>query len=81
MPPMLTDHAVTFADGAPNDLRSEAYDVASFLQWAADPHLGRRNRMGRGVLLFLIVTAVLLYATWRRVWGTTRVNLRHDHSS
>ncbi len=68
MPPMLTAQAVTFPDDAPSDLRSEAFDVANFLQWAADPHLGARHRLGRGVLLFLIVTTVLLYAAWRRVW-------------
>jgi cytochrome c1 len=69
MPPMLSAGAVTFADGAPNDLASEAYDIASFLQWAADPTLGERHRLGRHVLLFLLVTTILLYASKRRIWG------------
>jgi ubiquinol-cytochrome c reductase cytochrome c1 subunit len=69
MPPPLTDGAVTFADGAPNDLRHEAYDVASFLQWASDPTLDQRHRMGLKVIIFLVVTSVILYLTKRKIWA------------
>jgi ubiquinol-cytochrome c reductase cytochrome c1 subunit len=69
MPPPLTDGAVTFADGAPNDLRHEAYDIASFLQWASDPTLNERHRMGVKVILFLLVTSLILYLTKRKIWA------------
>jgi ubiquinol-cytochrome c reductase cytochrome c1 subunit len=68
MPPPLQDASVTFADGAPNDLRDEAYDVSSFLQWASDPTLNERHRMGMKVMLFLFVTTLVLYATKRKIW-------------
>src|SRR3954453_17593440 len=46
MPPPLTDGAVTFADGAKNDLENESKDVAAFLTWAGEPNLESRHLTG-----------------------------------
>ena len=69
MPQPLTDGAVTFADGTPNTLPQEAKDVATFLEWAAEPEADERKEMGWKVVLFLILLTILLYAVKRRVWA------------
>jgi cytochrome c1 len=66
---MLQDGTVTFPDGAPNNLEAEAKDVATFLNWAADPHLNERHQMGIRVMIFLTVLSVLLYGVKRQIWA------------
>jgi cytochrome c1 len=41
--------------------------------WAAEPKLEERKAMGFRVMIFLIVFAVLLYLTKRKIWR----NLAH----
>jgi ubiquinol-cytochrome c reductase cytochrome c1 subunit len=69
MPQPLQDGSVKFADGSPSDLASEAHDVATFLEWAANPELNARKQMGTKVLIFLVVMAGLLYVGKRRIWA------------
>ena len=69
MPPPLSDGQETFADGAPNKIADEAHDVVTFLQWAAEPNLDDRHRMGLKVILFLIVGAGIFYAAKRKIWA------------
>lgn len=68
MPQPLQDGSVTFADGSPNDLAHEAYDVVTFLEWAANPELNVRKQMGVKVLIFLVVLTGILYVAKRRIW-------------
>ena len=68
MPPPLVDDRVAFDDGTKATINQEAYDVAAFLQWASDPKMEERKRMGLAVMIFLIVLTGLLYASYRRVW-------------
>ena len=69
MPQPLADGAVTFADGTPNTLPQEAKDIATFLEWAAEPEQDERKRIGWWVILFLIPLTFLLYVVKRRVWS------------
>jgi len=75
MPAILADGSVTYAKGAdgnpvvPETLDQHARDVASFLEWAADPHLNQRKATGWQALLFLLVTTVLLYLGKKRIWS------------
>jgi ubiquinol-cytochrome c reductase cytochrome c1 subunit len=69
MPQPLQDGSVTFADGSPNDLAHEAHDVATFLEWAANPELNVRKQMGEKVMIFLIVMAIVLYIAKRKIWS------------
>ena len=69
MPQPLTDGAVTFEDGTKNTLQQEAKDVATFLEWAAEPEADERKQMGWRVMLFLIPLAFILYAVKRKVWS------------
>jgi ubiquinol-cytochrome c reductase cytochrome c1 subunit len=69
MPQPLDDASVTFADGTPNTLKQEAKDVATFLEWAAEPEADERKRIGWWVILFLVPMTVLLYVVKLRVWS------------
>jgi ubiquinol-cytochrome c reductase cytochrome c1 subunit len=68
MPPPLRPDAVTYDDGTKATVDQEAKDVAAFLAWAAEPHQEERKQTGFAVLIYLILFAGLLYASYRRVW-------------
>lgn len=69
MPPPLSAGAVTFADGTPASVPQMAHDVVTFLEWAAEPELESRKRIGLETILFLIVLTGMLYAVKRKVWA------------
>jgi ubiquinol-cytochrome c reductase cytochrome b/c1 subunit len=68
MPPPLSDGQVQYTDGTAATAAQYAKDVSAFLVWAAEPHLEARKRIGFQVMIFLIVLAVLLYFTKKKVW-------------
>ena len=68
MPPPLIPDRVAFDDGTKATLDEEAKDVAAFLEWASDPHMEQRKRMGLAVMIVLIAMTGLLYMSYRRVW-------------
>ena len=68
MPPPLTDGRVEFTDGSPQTVAQYSKDVAAFLMWTAEPHLEARKRIGFQVMIFLIIFAVLMYFTKKKVW-------------
>ena len=72
MAPPLADGQVTFADGAPNDVRAMAQDVAAFLMWAAEPKMMQRKTAGWTAVIFLALLAVLLYLTNKRIWAPVK---------
>jgi ubiquinol-cytochrome c reductase cytochrome b/c1 subunit len=69
MPKPLSDDQVTYDDGSPQKVENYAHDVAAFLMWTAEPHLEVRKRTGLQVMVFLIVLALLLYFTKKKVWA------------
>ena len=46
----------------------EAKDVSAFLAWAAEPHQEERKHIGFSVMIYLVLFAGLLYASYRRIW-------------
>ena len=68
MPPPLTPGRVTYDDGMKASVNQEAYDVAAFLQWAADPKMEQRKQTGLAVLIFLLLFSGLLYGSYRAIW-------------
>lgn len=68
MPPPLRDDAVTFDDGTKATKDQEAKDVSAFLAWAAEPHQDERKQMGFSVMIYLLIFAGLLYASYKRIW-------------
>jgi ubiquinol-cytochrome c reductase cytochrome c1 subunit len=69
MPQPLHDGQVTFADGSPNRIESEAHDVVTFLYWAANPEAVQRKQIGARIVLFLIFMTGITYAVKRKVWA------------
>jgi ubiquinol-cytochrome c reductase cytochrome c1 subunit len=69
MPQPLHDGQVTFVDGSPNRIENEAYDVVTFLYWAANPEAVQRKQIGVRVVLFLIFMTGMTYAVKRKVWA------------
>ncbi len=72
MAPPLSDEQVEFADGSPNDVKHMAEDVATFLMWAAEPHMMARKQSGFLAVTFLIVLTVLLYLTNKKLWARAK---------
>lgn len=69
MAPPLSDGRVDYQDGTSASLDQEARDVVNFLQWAAEPEMEERKRMGIKVMLFLLGFTLLFYAAKKRVWS------------
>jgi ubiquinol-cytochrome c reductase cytochrome c1 subunit len=68
MPPPLRDGAVSYDDGVAATKDQEAKDVAAFLAWASEPHQQERKQMGFSVMIYLLIFAGLLYASYKRIW-------------
>lgn len=68
MPPPLNEGAVKYQDGTPSTVDQMARDVVAFLVWAGDPKHDERKRMGLLVILYLVITAGLLYGAKKRIW-------------
>ncbi len=65
----LADGQVEYTDGSPMTVDQYARDVTAFMMWAAEPHLEQRKQLGFRVMVFLIVFAILLYYTKKKVWA------------
>jgi ubiquinol-cytochrome c reductase cytochrome c1 subunit len=68
MPLQLTANRVTFDDGTAATPDQEARDVVAFLAWASEPHQEDRKKLGLAVMIYLIIFAGLLYASYKAVW-------------
>ena len=72
----LSDVAVEYSDGTQATEAQMAKDVATFLTWAAEPHLEARHKTGVRVILYLIVLIMLVYFSMKKVWS--RVDLKDN---
>lgn len=68
MPPQMMDDLVSYTDGTKATKEQIAYDIVTFLNWAAEPELDARKSMGVKVMIFLAVLTALLYALKRQIW-------------
>lgn len=64
----LVDGQITYSNGESATVEQAAYDVVNFLQWAAEPHLEERKRLGIQVVLYLIALAGIMYAVKKKIW-------------
>ena len=69
MPSLIVDGGVEYLDGTEPTLAQQAWDVTTFLMWAAEPHMDRRKEMGVMVLIFLAVFAGIMWMVKRHVWS------------
>lgn len=65
----LSDGIVSYEDGMPETIEQYSKDVAHFLNWAAEPEMEARKRMGVKVVVFLLIFAGLMYGLKRRIWA------------
>lgn len=71
MIPPLSQGRVKYQNkDVPQTVEQYSKDVTAFLAWTADPRLEERKSMGWVVMLYLLVTAVLLYFAKRRIWSS-----------
>lgn len=68
----LQDGQVDYTDGTKNSLEQQSKDVVNFLQWAAEPEMQARKRMGLKVLAFLAFFTVFFYIAKVRVWARVK---------
>lgn len=68
MPPQIFEDLVTFEDGTKATPEQIAKDITAFLNWAAEPELNARKRMGMATMIFLLVLTGMFYALKREIW-------------
>lgn len=68
MAPPLYGDDVEYSDGTEASIERQSKDVSEFLMWAAEPTLVERKQAGVRNLGFLIIFAVLLYFTNKKLW-------------
>ena len=68
MAPPLMDDIIEYEDGTTASVDQMAKDVVNYLQWAAEPEMEERKRMGIRVILFLLVATILFYISKKRIW-------------
>jgi len=68
MPPPIADGQVEYEDGTEASVEQMSRDVTNFLQWAAEPEMEARKRMGLKTLIFLMVFTAFMYLAKRNLW-------------
>lgn len=69
MAPPLADGIVEYGDDSPQTVEQYAKDVTEFLMWAAEPKMEARKSLGVMSMIYLLILAGILYASYRRVWS------------
>jgi len=69
MPNILSEDLVEYKDGTKATVEQMSKDVSSFLEWAAEPSLESRHKIGFRVILYLIILAVFVYLSMNRLWS------------
>ena len=65
----LRPDGVTYQDGTEATVDQMARDVVNFLQWAAEPEMETRKRMGIRVMIFLLIMTGFFYVAKKRIWS------------
>jgi len=68
MAPPLSDDLIEYADGTAATVEQMAADVTEFLAWSSDPKMEQRKGAGLMTMLYLLILAVLLWFSYKRVW-------------
>lgn len=69
MPAPLAADMVTYQDSTEASVDQMSKDVVNFLQWAAEPEMEMRKRMGIKVMIFLAIMTVFFYFAKKRIWS------------
>jgi ubiquinol-cytochrome c reductase cytochrome c1 subunit len=68
-PPINSEGQVEYQDGTKATVQQMSHDVTAFLQWAAEPEMETRKRMGIKVMVFLIIMTAFFYVAKKRIWS------------
>ncbi|KJV68957.1 cytochrome c1-2, heme protein, mitochondrial [Candidatus Neoehrlichia lotoris str. RAC413] len=69
MPPSLFDNVVRYTDGTESTVSNMAHDVVNFLQWAAEPEMEIRKKLGLKVILCLIIITIFIVLINKKLWS------------
>lgn len=69
MPAPLSDGLVDYQDGTSASVDQMSKDLVNFLQWAAEPEMEARKRMGIKTLVYLLIFTVFFYFAKKRIWS------------
>ncbi len=69
MAPPLSEGMVEYDGARQVTVENMAYDVINFLQWAAEPELERRHKLGLKVVAYFIILTVFFVLTNNKVWS------------
>ncbi len=72
MAPPLVDGIVTYDDDTNATIDQMARDIVVFLQWAAEPEMEARKRMGIKTMIFLFIFTGFFIAAKRRIWKSVK---------
>lgn len=70
MAPPLSEGLVSYMDGTASTVENMSHDVVNFLQWAAEPEMENRKKLGIKVVMSLIAGTVLVFVVNKRLWNT-----------
>lgn len=73
MAPPIADDQVTYQDDTKATKQQVARDIVNFLQWAAEPEMEARKRMGIKVMIFIGLMTAFFWFAKKRIWS----NLEH----
>ncbi len=66
--PITEDGQVDYKDGTYASKEQMAIDVVNFLQFAAEPEMEKRNKMGIRTMIFLATLLIILLAAKKMIW-------------
>jgi ubiquinol-cytochrome c reductase cytochrome c1 subunit len=69
MPKPLNNGQVEYQDGTNSSVEQMSYDLVNFLQWAAEPEMEQRKRMGIKIIFFLAIASLFFYLAKRKIWS------------
>lgn len=71
-PPLPDDGTVEYKDGTVATKEQMAVDVVNFLQFAAEPEMEQRKRMGIKAMAFLAIMTILFAVAKKIVWKNVK---------
>ncbi|CCE77795.1 MULTISPECIES: cytochrome c1 [Wolbachia] len=69
MAPPLSEGMVEYDGARQATVENMAYDVVNFLQWAAEPELEHRHKLGLKIVTYFIILTVFFVLTNNRIWS------------
>ncbi len=72
MPSPLSDDLVEYADGTKATIEQMSHDVVNFMQWASEPEMEKRKKMGVRTIIYLLIMGVFFIIAKKRVWKNVK---------